>query len=586
MLFWENGFTSIDKNLKLITGIYIVGVVLLITFFLRDGDDISFHLQRLDAIIQEISHYGLQAFPIKIYHSTLNGYGYASPLFYGDIFMWPAAIVASCLNLSVVTAYKIMLVYTFVVMVSVSYYSFKKIYAGHQLLVAWSLYVVSLTVFSNAIGSCVGRNFATIFVPLSIASFYCIVFGKGSISSNVVLLSVSVTGLLLSNVLDAIIVVVSLLVLFLFCICYIRLNKFLAFMGSAVLCFFLSAWFIIPMLEQMNSQIFFVTSNEIVQGTNDLSKWTVPWIGYFLPANVVSLMKSKLGIFGDQYMPWAYMYGIVYFIFVISITILKKQTIKTDEKWFYRGLIFVLMVYVLFNTAVFPHKIFAQVINVFQFPWRVNIVMTCFVAMLIGKLFAEDKESHLRGLVLAVGMYYIVSSAFCTYSINAISAYNHGRPLAIYSYDTYSIGCAEYLPLEFGYGENDGFDRGRWRNKIRLRGVRGKLLSDALLKDYVIGFDRLEIKGVDKVGKQKEIITPFVYYKGYIAVNEKNQNLDVYKNKDGYVVVKINYPSERILVKYEGTKLQRYSLYVSCITLVLLIGWIVIHLRESRLNYV
>lgn len=54
------------------------------------GDDLLYHLNRLQSIADGMR--GGQ-FPVRIYPNLLNGYGYASPLFYPDFFLYPFAFL-------------------------------------------------------------------------------------------------------------------------------------------------------------------------------------------------------------------------------------------------------------------------------------------------------------------------------------------------------------------------------------------------------------------------------------------------------------------------------------------------------------
>lgn len=69
-----------------------------------DGHDTSFHMYRLQGIVNAFQD---GQFLPKIYPYANNGYGYATPLFYCDIFLYPFAILYR-LGLLLVVAYKLM----------------------------------------------------------------------------------------------------------------------------------------------------------------------------------------------------------------------------------------------------------------------------------------------------------------------------------------------------------------------------------------------------------------------------------------------------------------------------------------------
>ena len=112
---------NLARALRVLSVVYLVGLALLVWFFLPFGDDITFHLQRLDALAQEF-RLGIDwgNFPFRIYSFTLDGYGYGSPLFYGDLFLYPFALLASW-GVSVYAAYRLMLI----VMLAGAYLTFR-----------------------------------------------------------------------------------------------------------------------------------------------------------------------------------------------------------------------------------------------------------------------------------------------------------------------------------------------------------------------------------------------------------------------------------------------------------------------------
>lgn len=147
--------------LRVLTVVYLAFLVLLILNFLPFGDDIAFHLQRLDALSQEFRlGVDLLDFPFRVYTTTLDGYGYGSPLFYGDIFLYPFALISS-LGVSVYTAYRLLLI----AMLLGSYLSLRLLMRevtsstkalGFSLGLFYA--VLSTTLYGEVVGSCVGRG--------------------------------------------------------------------------------------------------------------------------------------------------------------------------------------------------------------------------------------------------------------------------------------------------------------------------------------------------------------------------------------------------------------------------------------------
>ena len=165
---------KITDNIKYLTWIYMFLATILMLFLFRMEVDFPFHMQRLSAIADELRMNGLSALPIRIYHTTLNNYGYGSPMFYGDIFMWPFALLVVC-GVSVINAYKIMNIFILFATYFSANLSMKVVFDDKNASdTGVFIYVASTTIFGNVTGSILGRAFAGIFVPLAISGLYLI----------------------------------------------------------------------------------------------------------------------------------------------------------------------------------------------------------------------------------------------------------------------------------------------------------------------------------------------------------------------------------------------------------------------------
>ena len=73
-----------------LAGITLLACLPLFSNYLYFGHDLEFHMQRIAAMAAELS-YG--QFPVRLTTTTLNGYGYASPLCYCELFLLLPALL-------------------------------------------------------------------------------------------------------------------------------------------------------------------------------------------------------------------------------------------------------------------------------------------------------------------------------------------------------------------------------------------------------------------------------------------------------------------------------------------------------------
>ena len=560
-LVFNKLYKYIENNLMKILYVYLFFIVLLIIFALKQGDDIMFHLQRMEAVINEVKNSGIKAFPIRIYHSTAGGYGYGSPLFYCDLFLWPFAIIASAFNISTVLIYKFMLCVVLIAIFLISNYSFSLVFKKKDKEISLFLYIFSVTLFSNATGSWVGRYFAMMFAPLCVCSFYCLLENKDKLKFSI-LLAIGVTGTIFSNVIDAVIIVFVLLVYMIFNIKKLNIRIILYILLSVSLCFLLSSWFILPMIEQMLSQTLFVTSDKVNLGINDLGNWTIPLLGYIFPRETTSAIVKILNI-NSSNIPDTYFEGILFYILIIAIIIIyRKKYFKIisqqESKSYLYASIVLLLLFIVFQTKLFPHKLFANLIGVIQFPWRVNIVMSVLAIFIVINI-NKTINNRIAILMVSFSMLLTLLTFMSSYGHDIARIAIKNKPFADYSFNSYNVGTGEYLPIEL-FDENNIYS---WGSKLNSRTNEVICSNDNVLIDYKKTFDSIYLDTSNVISNSK-IELPLIYYYGYKAIEPvSNKEFSIEKSKMGLVQINVDDNFNNIEIYYGGTELQKISNYIS-----------------------
>ena len=131
--------------------------------------------------------------------------------------------------------------------------------------------------------------------------------------------------------------------------------------------------------------------------------------------------------------------------------------------------------------------------------------------------------------------------------------------------DTCVLGAGEWLP----------------------EGTNTSLLTDSSHVIYDKNIINMEknynsIKFVAKSTGKYDI--PLLYYKGYVAYidnGEKKEYQEVCKKENNLVCVNVSKENSRVVVKYEGTLIQKVSVWVTFVTFIYIIMYFV---KKSRYN--
>lgn len=134
------------------------------------GDDIFYHLRRVAYLAE-----GLKggAFPVKIQPGWDNNYGYAVGVCYGDLLLYPSAILIA-LGCTVQFGYKFYIFLTNVLTTFISYHAYKKMSGNKYIgLICSGLFtLMGFRLHSIYSGATVGEFGAYTFLPLVILGLY------------------------------------------------------------------------------------------------------------------------------------------------------------------------------------------------------------------------------------------------------------------------------------------------------------------------------------------------------------------------------------------------------------------------------
>lgn len=534
------------------------------------ASDLVFHLQRIEGISQ-----GLQSgqFPVRIQPGWLNGHGYAASVFYGDILMYPSAVMRLA-GFTVEEAYKFFMLGINVMTVVIAFYAFYRITKDELAAMAGSiLYAGNLYRLDCLHHAKVGRCCAMAFYPLVLVGFY-LLFTEDVDSKEYKkiwrYLTAGFTGLLMTHMLSGAMVVIYAVIACLIMIKRVLRKKTLLELIKAAGGFILlNLWFLVPFLGYMCTEELYINQR--------LDQVVEEGIDYYASLedftqegkNLYSLIIERDSI--------GYALLLLLLLYVITIPIQRREDVLTvRSRWLFGGTLLTLWVCM----SSFPIVEIARLSDVFyryfkttQYQIRFMSVPIVFAACM-GAVFFAMRLFQEKGMwILAAVLLCITVWQDDLYFQTAIAqeVYLDTADLDFYQVtgDAYSVGNAEYLPLS---------------------------VDKEQLSDEVVGQEGLKIGVVDReyltyqvlvdntTEQEKSVKLPVIYYTGYRAYDMKSRMyLTTYAGEDGCVTVRIpgSY-SGRFEMKFHVAWYWRAAEIISLLTLV--IGIYYIHRKGVRAN--
>ena len=523
------------------------------------SNDLTFHLNRFVGLANAFEEG--QILP-KIYPYANYGFGYATPLFYCDLFLYTFSILYH-FGLSAVWCYKLCVLF-YTALGNIFVYSIikKEINNRKLSLLASFLYLTCNYHLMNIfVRGALGEILAMTFVPLVLYAIYRILIKH---EDCFIFLGISFSLLVLSHLISSL-----LYGIFFFCmiIVFLIMNRkdfslikktIVTIFKGTIIALLLCAWYLLPMLEQMHSQTFWLSVN---------SQYN----------NISSTIQSIKDIFNSSSYKFVPSVGVLLILFCFGYIFVKKNKYIT-----------IITGYSLVSYLIIIGVLPGSYLNVIQFYFRLYIVI--FPLAIIVSIYMLKELKH-KNILIIVSSMFLLSNVFITNikMINAGEYYlrndaklNKINSITNFKYDLdYNhdeLGGAEYLP----YTEYKNYNK----DSLAIKYIDYNEEFVDYIKDYKRDYSKIEFTCDNQ--EKLELLLPLSYYKGYKAyefINNKWEPINItYSPITKEVLIETELGVHTYKVLYEGTVVQKTTLVISIMSFIGVVANGVLK-RKNKVGY-
>ena len=419
-------------------------IVLLLPYlsrnFLPIEHDTFFHLSRIEGMAASIRN---GQFLPAIYPMKNNGYGYASPLFYCDILLIPAAILY-LLTGSISISY----IVTVFVMSYASLAAFGITARRITKRTDVSFTAITASAFANYritniyVRGALGEICAMAFLPILVYGLYQVLYEEEK--DGRIAVCIGLCGLVCSHNLSFLFGVILTVIFFLLRVMHVQKESIRHLFEGIIAAFFLTAFFTLPMIEQLRSQQFYVH----VTGS-DLASYTMqPW-QYFANTTVFGYGNNTYA--KDQIMTvnpgW----------FLMAAPLLMHWRKETAEERFLQDCRIFGYIFLILPCSLIPWS-YLGFASIVQFPWRLIMVSMTLLVLPAAVSIADLLKRRVLVLAMSLalcaeGIWHILPVYERTFGITAATPYSaliDGTVIDPYYSAFYvrtELAGADYLPV-------------------------------------------------------------------------------------------------------------------------------------------
>lgn len=508
------------------------------------GHDYMFHYKRMCTLMQALKD---GSFPIYLDYNAYEGYGYATKWFYSDFVLIPFAYIANLIGLP--TAYKVMYFTMSILCGILTYFATKRIYKNSLgasitgILFTFCTYRLQDLYERFALGEALSFTF----IPLVFWGLYEIIKGN---YKKWYIISIAFSLLIFTHLLSTVLAFTTIVIIIVFYYkdFFREPKRFLYLVIAGIITLFLTAYYLFPFIEQYQASFF---------------NFQQPNAHTFAQHNRSEVLRIIHGMFSIGFITMERYYFLpsigVILTFLISLRFFiydKSKEIKSVDLGVIIGIVYIVSCFNFIPWSLYPLKWF----NFIQFPWRLFEFSSFFFALASGYYLTKVLRKTRRSLIAVILLLFLISNSIIMNATSYKKLFDYEN--SIIEQPTFEnrflLVDLEYFPYRMS-GDSLHYIEKKKHNIYKKN-----------IDTEINNIQRIE-GGMNfniSINKPDTLELPIIYYKGYYA-NIDDQDIKIWESKYGLIEMEVN-KSGAIHVEFTGTPIQKYSIYITIISYLLL----------------
>ncbi len=424
--FW--GWSVEKRGSVLCIGLIVIfACVPLMTNYLLSGQDLTFHLMRIEGLAEGLKQ---GQFPVKMQPVWLNDYGYPVSIMYGDLFLYVPAVLR-IIGFSLQASYKIYLVMIQIITAINTYLCCREIAEDRKLgVVGCFLYMFATNRMTNIYyRAAVGEYTALAFLPLVFLGLFYLLGEKERTKAEqkkaFFLLVMGYTFMLESHMLSFNIAIVFSII---YCLFHFKkfMQNFWFLVKTALITIGLNLYFLVPMADYMVSHDMKVKFASQIENMQEHGLFLSQLFQMFrFPVSLSGNVMNGVG--GDMAIGigLAYMLMLALFVWELCCCFWRKKKGVASEDMIASESVRIFVIFLLcllMSCYFFPwHAIgkipvLGSILTPYQFAWRfigiatfLGVILTMYALKTLEKL--TDRTIKVAAIVV-LGTLTLIGSQY------------------------------------------------------------------------------------------------------------------------------------------------------------------------------